>query len=92
MPAHRRCMGGLVCYIFGMIKLVEEAIAGLERLPPREQELAAEFLLAFANPESHHYELSDAQVAEVELAKREVREGEIASDAEMDDVWRRFNR
>jgi hypothetical protein len=75
-----------------MIKLLEEAIAGLERLPPSEQELAAEFLLAFANLEARQYQLSDAQVAEVELAKREVREGKIASDAEMDDVWRRFNR
>jgi hypothetical protein len=28
-----------------MIKLLEEAIAGLERLPPSEQELAAELLL-----------------------------------------------
>jgi hypothetical protein len=75
-----------------MIKLLEEAIAGLERLPPREQELAAEFLLAFANPEAQHYQISDAQIAEVELAKREVREGKVASDAEMDDVWRRFGR
>jgi hypothetical protein len=75
-----------------MIKLLEEAVADLERLPPREQELAAEFLLAFANSQAELHQLSDAQLAEVELAKREVREGKIASDAEMDDVWRRFGR
>ena len=75
-----------------MIKLLEEAIADLERLPPREQELAAEFLLAFANRQAHQHQLSDSQVAEVELAKREVREGKIATEAEMDDVWRRFDR
>jgi hypothetical protein len=36
--------------------------------------------------------LSDRQVAEVELAKREVQEGKIATDAEMDEVWQRFGR
>jgi hypothetical protein len=75
-----------------MIKLLEDAIADLERLPAREQELAAEFLLGFANPRAERHQLSDAQVAEVEVAKREVREGKIATDAEMDDVWRRFDR
>ena len=75
-----------------MIKLLEEAIANVEHLSEREQELAAEFLLGFANPDAHRYQLSDRQLAEVELAKREVREGKIASDAEMDEVWRRFDR
>jgi len=75
-----------------MIKLLEEAIARVERLPERDQELAAEFLLGFANPDAHRYQLSDHQVTEVELARREVREGKIASDSEMDEVWRRFDR
>jgi hypothetical protein len=48
--------------------------------------------LGFANPDARRYQLSDQQVAEVEHAKREVREGKIASDAEMDEVWRRFGR
>ena len=75
-----------------MIKLLEEAIASVQRLPEREQERAAEFLLGFANPDAHRYQLSEQQVAEVELAKWEVREGRIVSDAEMDEVWRRFGR
>jgi hypothetical protein len=75
-----------------MIKLLEEAIASVERLPDRDQERAAEFLLSFANPDAHHYQLSDQQVAEVDAAKREVRDGKIASAAEMDEVWRRFGR
>ncbi len=85
-------LSGFACYIFRMNKLLEEAIASVQLLPQREQELAAEFLLGFANPEAHRYRLSDDQVAEVELAKREVRVGKVASDAEMDDVWRRFDR
>jgi hypothetical protein len=75
-----------------MIKLLEEAIVSVERLSEREQELAAKFLLGFANPDAQLYQLSDQQVAEVELAKREVRQGKIASDDEMEEVWRRFGR
>jgi hypothetical protein len=47
-------------------------------------------LLGFTNPDADHYQLTDEQVAEVELAKQEVRAGNIATDAEMADVWRRF--
>jgi hypothetical protein len=72
-----------------MIKLLEEAIASVQRLPEHDQELAAEFLLGFANADAHRYQLSDQQVAEVELAKRE---GKVASATEMDEVWRRFDR
>jgi hypothetical protein len=75
-----------------MNKLLEEAIVSVERLSERDQELAAKFLLGFANPDAHHYQLSNQQVAEIELAMREVRQGKIASDDEMDEVWRRFGR
>lgn len=34
--------------------------------------------------------MTDEHVAEVDLAKPEVREGKIATDAEVNDVWRRF--
>jgi hypothetical protein len=81
-----------VCYNPNMIKLLEEAIATVRELPERDQQIAAEFLLGFANPDAAHYRLSDEQVAEVELAKREVREGRVATKAEMDDVWRRFGQ
>jgi hypothetical protein len=73
-----------------MTKLLEQAIATLKKLPESQQDVAARFLLAFANPEAHRYRLSDAQVAEVELAKQDVREGNLATDGEMADVWRRF--
>jgi hypothetical protein len=75
-----------------MTKLLEEAIATVRELPERDQDVAAKFLLALRNPEAPRHQLSDGQVAEVELAKREVREGKIATDAEMNDVWRRFGR
>jgi hypothetical protein len=73
-----------------MTKLLEQAIASLRLLPERDQDVAARFLLGFTNPDANHYQLTDEQLAEVELAKQEVRAGKIATDAEMEDVWRRF--
>lgn len=58
-----------------MNKLLETAIATVRELPDAAQEVVAKFLLDFANPEAARYSLTDAQVVEVELAKREVREG-----------------
>ena len=75
-----------------MTKLFEEAIAVVRDLPEDQQDLAAKLLLGFANPDAEQYQLSDEQVAEVEAAKREVREGKFATDAEMEEVWRRFGR
>jgi hypothetical protein len=79
-------------YDHTVTKLLEEAIATLRKLPESDQDTAAKFLLGFANPDASDYRLSDAQAAEVGLAKREVREGKIATDAQMDEVWRRFER
>jgi hypothetical protein len=73
-----------------MTKLLEAAIATVRALPEREQDVAARFLLAFCNPDASDYPLSDDQAAEIEQAKREVREGKVATEAEMNDVWRRF--
>lgn len=75
-----------------MSKLLEQAIATIRQLPEPDQDVAAKFLLGFANPDAHLYQLSDEQLAEVELAKQEVREGKVATEAEMEDVWRRFGR
>ncbi|MDE2229567.1 MAG: hypothetical protein KGL11_11075 [Alphaproteobacteria bacterium] len=75
-----------------MTKLLEEAIATIRGLPEDDQDLAAKFLLGFANPDAHRYRLNDDQAAAVEQARRETREGKIATDAEMADVWRRFRR
>ncbi len=75
-----------------MTKLFEEAIAVVRNLPENQQDLAAKFLLGFANPDADRYQLSAEQVAEVEAAKREVREGKVATEAEMEEVWRRFGR
>ena len=75
-----------------MTKLLEEAIESVRRLPDGDQDLAAQFLLGFANPDAERYQLTDDQLAEVELARREVAEGKVATAADMNDVWRRLDR
>ena len=75
-----------------MTKLLEEAIATIRKLPESEQDVAAKFLLEFANPAAPRHRLDDAQAAEAESAQREVREGKVASDAEMAEMWRRFGQ
>ena len=71
-------------------KLLEQAIATVRELSEPDQDMAAQFLLGFANPDADRYHLTEAQATEVELAQREVRAGAVATDAEMTDVWRRF--
>ena len=73
-----------------MTKLLEEAIARLRALPEGDQDLAARFLLGFADPAARTVQIGDVEAAEVELTRREIREGRIATDAEMKAVWRRF--
>ena len=75
-----------------MTKLLEQAIATVRQLSDADQDVAAKFLLGFANPDAQLYQLSEEQLAEVELAKQEVRAGKIASEDDMEDVWRRFDR
>ena len=56
-----------------MNKLFEDAVATVRELPDADQEVAAKFLLHIANSDAARYRLTDEQVAEVGLAKREVR-------------------
>ena len=74
----------------GMTKLLDQAIAAVRALPDRDQDMAAALMLAFASSRASCGQLSDAQVAEVERARREVREGKIATDAEMAELWQSF--
>ena len=73
-----------------MTKLLEQAIEKVQRLPETEQNRAAELLLGFADSGQARYRLTDEQLAEVERARHEAREGKFASDEEMAALWRRF--
>lgn len=69
-----------------MTKLLEHAIAKILGLPEPQQDVAARFLMTFADPESNGL-ARDAQAAVIESATRA---DAIANEAEMDDVWLRF--
>ncbi len=58
-----------------MTKLLDEAVAKLRELSEEEQDYAAAMLLGFADREADKYQLTPEQVAEVELARKEVKEG-----------------
>jgi hypothetical protein len=47
-------------------------------------------LLGFADREADKYQLTPEQVAEVDLARQEARDGLFATDEEMRELWRRF--
>ncbi len=77
-----------------MNALLEKAVARIRELPEERQEELAEIILDLAldYDEEPQALLTEEQIAEVELAKSEVREGKIATDEEMADLWRRFGR
>ncbi len=78
-----------ICYVSLMTKLLEEAIERVKALPEPDQDVAAEFLLGFADSDRMRYRISDKQLREVEIAKDEARHGKFASQADMDSLWRR---
>ena len=77
-----------------MIQSLADVIRADWATPLREEAVCGgSYRRPLTNPEAHQHQLSDAQVSEVELAKRELSgNGKIASDGEMDDVCRRFGR
>jgi hypothetical protein len=72
-----------------MTKLMEKAISRVRELPEDRQDALAELMLDFTEQPG---QLNDAQLADIELAKQEAREGKFATDKEMADVWRLFHR
>jgi hypothetical protein len=73
-----------------MTKLLEEAVAKVLALSDVEQDRFAAMLLDFADRGASDYELTPEQVAEVELARNEAKQGLFVSDDEMAELWRRF--
>lgn len=71
-----------------MSALLEKAVAKIRELPEDRQNELAEIMLEMA--QEPHTVLTDEQIAEVELAEQEVREGKIASQERMATLWRRF--
>jgi hypothetical protein len=73
-----------------MTKLLDRAVAEARKLSDSEQDRVAVLLLSLIESDVDAAQLTPKQMAEVELARQEAREGLFASDQEMTDVWRRF--
>lgn len=74
-----------------MSDLLEKAVARIRALPEERQNELAEIMLEMAdNPDS--WTPTAEQLAEIEAAKREARDGKFATDEEMAETWRRFRR
>jgi hypothetical protein len=74
-----------------MNALLEKAVARIRELPEERQEELAEIMLELADGPGAWTATVD-QLAEIEAAKREAREGRFATDEEMAETWRRFRR
>jgi len=72
-----------------MTKLLTEVLRKVAELPEERQDDAAHVLLRMLESDASRYRLSDDQLREVGLAIAEVDRGEIASDAEVDEVLHR---
>ncbi|HEX8168312.1 MAG TPA: hypothetical protein VF601_21310 [Beijerinckiaceae bacterium] len=73
-----------------MTKLLDEVIAKVRALPKEDQDQIAEVLAAVLHGNEHVPPLTDEQVETVRRTQDAVRRGEISSDEEMDELWRRF--
>ncbi len=73
-----------------MTKLLDEAVAKVRELSEEEQDYAAEILLGFADRQREGRQLTPEQLAEVELARQQIKDGLFISDDEMRKRWRQL--
>ncbi len=74
-----------------MTKLFKEGIAAVEALPSDRQDFAGAVLLEIARTQPE-YTLTPEQIEDVNAAIEEMERGEFATDEEIEEVWRRFER
>jgi len=72
-----------------MTKLLELATAEVRKLPPEEQDEAAQMLLWAIEARSGPIPLDDETSVAIEEGLAQARRGEFATDAEIADLWKR---
>jgi hypothetical protein len=75
-----------------MTKLFKRGVEAVEALPEDQQDLAGALLLKFANVAEPEYRLTPEQVEDVKLALAEMERGEFATEEEIEEAWRSFER
>jgi hypothetical protein len=73
-----------------MSKRFDEVIQKVRALPEHDQEQVAEVLMAVLETHDRVAPLSDDDLETVKRTQEAVRRGEVATDQEMDELWRRF--
>jgi hypothetical protein len=72
-----------------MTKLLDLAIAELRKLPPADQDETAEMLLWSIETRSGSLSLDSETIAAIDESLAQARRGEVASDAEIEALWKR---
>ena len=72
-----------------MTKMVQQAIEALKKLPEDRQETVARAILDYASDDDL-YHLTDNERREVRAGTREIELGDIASDDEVTDTFKRM--
>ena len=75
-----------------MTKLLERGIKAIEALPADRQDMAGMVLLEIARRSAPEYSLTPEQIEDVKAAIVEADRGDFASDAEVEEAWRHFDR
>ena len=74
-----------------MRKLLQEGIKAVRALPAHQQDMAGELLLWLATTDSR-YQLMPAQLEDLRRSLAAADRGEFASDEEVAEAWKKFNR
>jgi hypothetical protein len=75
-----------------MTKLLEKALAVVRQLPPDNQNEIARAMLTLAGDDSEPEEIDPAHLPDVLESLAQAKRREFASDAEVEAVFRRFDR
>jgi len=75
-----------------MTKLFQLGIKAVEALPPDQQDRAGELLLELATAAPRRFGLTPEQIEDLKESLAEADRGEFASDAEIAEMWRSFER
>jgi len=73
-----------------MTKLLQEGIEAVRTLPPDQQDVAGELLLALAGRAEPKFELTPEQIADLRISIAQADRSEFASEADMNAVWKKF--
>jgi predicted transcriptional regulator len=73
-----------------MTKMVQDAIEALKELPEDRQVTVARAILDYASHDDGVYHLTDDERREVRAGLAEIRRGDIASDEEVAETYKRI--